>query len=600
MEPHLQTLNFKFKLIVTLLGTFCGLLVAPQVDAEPNITPPVSEENIPNAVLTDQIFFQTLSSEIAAQRGQIGPAYGTLMSMANQTHDPRFAKRATEIAWGNRYADDAIAAARTWLLLSPKSEEAFQSLQAMLVATGKLNDLSAISQEHYAQYSSDQRIANLVQLQRLLTRSQDKDAVTGIMEKLAAQDTNRYEPHLILARTATQFHDDAKAQQETQTALKINPDSELALLTHVQLIQQTEPDKTIKLIRDFLSRNPKAIDARVTLTRLLIEQKQSSAVRQEMDKLEKSTTTFPKLLLSLASLSLEASQPDQAEKYLTTYVDRTKNAARQKDNSGEDTEILHGSDLARSYQLLSQIAEDRGNLTAALDWINKLDESDRSAQSEIKRATLLGKIGKLQESREVLAKLATSNLVAPADRYQISLTEAQILRDAGKPQEAFNVLSDALNKTPNQPELLYDYAMAAEKLDKLDVMEGALRKLIEIRPQNQHAYNALGYSLADRKQRLPEALELVQKAVSLAPDDAFIIDSLGWVYYRMGNLDKSLTYLRQAYELKQDVEIGAHLGEVLWESGQRNEAQKYWKEVLKTDPKNETLRAVLGKYKTGL
>jgi tetratricopeptide (TPR) repeat protein len=182
-------------------------------------------------------------------------------------------------------------------------------------------------------------------------------------------------------------------------------------------------------------------------------------------------------------------------------------------------------------------------------------------------------------------------------RVQLILAEAQLLREAGQPEEAFAVVGRALEKLPDNTDLLYDYAMLAEKIDRIDILESSLRKVISIKPDHAHAYNALGYSLADRSMRLPEARELVEKALALSPDDAFIIDSMGWVEYRLGDSEKALEYLRKAYAERQDPEIAAHLGEVLWATGHHSEAEKVWNEALAKAPDNDTLIKTIKRFK---
>jgi Flp pilus assembly protein TadD len=176
---------------------------------------------------------------------------------------------------------------------------------------------------------------------------------------------------------------------------------------------------------------------------------------------------------------------------------------------------------------------------------------------------------------------------------QLLVAEAQLLRDANRHGDAYDMLGQALQKVPDQPELLYDYALTAEKLERHDVAEENLRKLIQVKPDHAHAYNALGYSLADRNQRLPEARKLIEKALEISPEDYFIIDSLGWVLYRQGDLPGAARELRRAYAGRPDAEIGAHLGEVLWVMGERAEAERIWKEALEAGPDNETLQKTI-------
>ena len=203
---------------------------------------------------------------------------------------------------------------------------------------------------------------------------------------------------------------------------------------------------------------------------------------------------------------------------------------------------------------------------------------------------MLSKQGKLNEARKHLQQIAAQN---PEQRVALTQAEAQLLRDASAYKDAFDLLGTALAKTPDNPELLYEHAMAAEKIDRIDVLEASLRKLIAVKPDNADAYNALGYTLADRNQRLPEARELIEKALKLSPDNAYIIDSMGWVLFRLGRNAEALEHLRRAYSLRPDAEIAAHLGEVLWATGQQDEARKIWLQALKEHEKNEALQSTV-------
>src|SRR5438876_211438 len=180
---------------------------------------------------------------------------------------------------------------------------------------------------------------------------------------------------------------------------------------------------------------------------------------------------------------------------------------------------------------------------------------------------------------------------------QLMVAEAQLLREANHSRDAFELLGQALQKDPEQPDLLYDMALTAEKLERYEQMESNLRKLIEVQPEHAHAYNALGYSFAERNTRLAEARKLLEKALELSPEDYFIIDSLGWVLYREGNLKGAAEQLRRAYSGRPDAEIGAHLGEVLWVMGRRDEAERIWQESVKSAPENDTLQKTIKRFK---
>jgi Flp pilus assembly protein TadD len=240
------------------------------------------------------------------------------------------------------------------------------------------------------------------------------------------------------------------------------------------------------------------------------------------------------------------------------------------------------------------LALEQKNDAAASDWLNKISPSSQQyIPAQITRAQLLEKQGKPDDARKLLAGLQAQD---PRDQALIARTDAAILFDAKRYQEAEDRLAQATADYPDDPDLTYDYAMAAEKNGHYDTMEAQLRKLIESQPDNPQAYNALGYSLADRGVRLQEADKLIQKASSLAPDDAFIMDSVGWVKYRLGDTTDALKLLRKAYDLQPNAEIGAHLGEVLWKTGAQDQARDAWREARKLEPDNDTLLKTLKRF----
>jgi Flp pilus assembly protein TadD len=240
------------------------------------------------------------------------------------------------------------------------------------------------------------------------------------------------------------------------------------------------------------------------------------------------------------------------------------------------------------------VAEEQKRWPQAIQWYEQVQEGDHALNARMRTANVMAKQGKLDQALGYLHKVATDN---PDQEVQVTVAEAQLLRDAKRYQEAMDLLAGALKADPDQPELLYDYALTAEKLDRFDVLEENLKKLIKVQPDHAHAYNALGYSLAERGKRLPEARKLIEKALELAPDDSFIIDSMGWVQYREGDLKGAVQTLRRAYDGRPDAEIGAHLGEVLWVMGNRAEANRVWEESLKSAPDNESVRQTIQRFR---
>jgi len=246
--------------------------------------------------------------------------------------------------------------------------------------------------------------------------------------------------------------------------------------------------------------------------------------------------------------------------------------------------------------MLAQAAEQQNDFKGAEAWLAKVDNPQKALEVVTRRASLLARQGKIKEAREMIRK---SPEKTEDDARAKLLAEAQVLRDVKRWADANTVLAGANQKFPNDVDLLYEQSMMAEKLNKLDDMEKLLRRVIEIKPDHHHAYNALGYSLAERNLRLPEAKALIQKALEIAPGEPFITDSMGWVEYRIGNRAEALRLLRGAYRSRPDPEIAAHLGEVLWINGERDEAKRVWREGRSKDSTNDVLRETLARLRVG-
>jgi Flp pilus assembly protein TadD len=253
--------------------------------------------------------------------------------------------------------------------------------------------------------------------------------------------------------------------------------------------------------------------------------------------------------------------------------------------------------LTQAWLLLAQAAEQRGDLKAAEGWLARIDNPKRALEVQTRKASLLVRQGKLKEARALIKAVPERG---PEDARAKLLAEAQVLRDGKRWKDAAELLADANRRHADDVDLIYEQAMAEEKVERFSEMEKLLRRVIALKPEHPHAHNALGYSLADRNQRLPEARDLIRKALELSPGDPFITDSLGWVEFRLGNRDEAAKLLRQAYRARPDTEIAAHLGEVLWAMGEREEARQIWQDARGRDANNEVLRETLARLKVGL
>ncbi len=549
---------------------------APASEAQALAPEPVDRAVLPNQELTENLLYEFLLAEIAVQRGNAALSAQAYVDLAKRTRDPRIARRATEVAaLYARMNNAAIDAATVWHETEPGSTRALEALTGLLVAAGRYDE-ALPNLKKLLTGSANDPANGFTQLTRTLANAQDKQAALKLVHRLAADYPKLAEAHFAVARAAVNAGDEPVALEEARKAVQLRPDWEPAVLLEAQLLQKASADQAASLLAGYLKKYPAARETRLAYARLLVAQKRFGEARAEFQKLMAGVPDSTDAAFAVALLSLQLKDYDAAEKYLRSLIE---SPYRDKDG-------------VRLY--LGQVAEERKNLPEALRWYGEVGEGEQYVQAQIRYAQVLARQGKLDEARVRLQQAAAKN---SQQRVQLTLAEAQLLRDANQPKAAFDLVGQALDRVPNNPELLYDYAMLAEKIERVDILEASLRKLIEIRPEHAHAYNALGYSLADRNQRLPEARELIEKALQLAPEDSFIIDSMGWVLYRMGNLKDSLGYLRRAFAGRPDPEIAAHLGEVLWTMGERAEAERVWGDATRESPDNETLANTIKRLK---
>lgn len=567
--------RFSATLIATSLVSGC----ASVPNNKPFPAPAVIAQEIkrpapPKQELTDQTLYSFLLAEIAVQRGELGLASKAYKSLLKDTNDYRIAERAAQVALGAQNADDGLAAAQRWLELEPESIPARQTVAGILVSKGNLTQAKPHLQKILAAEGANVGHGFLF-LNKLLARHPNKAEVLRLVQDLAKDYPNLPEAHFAEALAAWNTDNKPLALQALDIALSQRPGWEDAALFKAQVLQSTSTEKAAEFYNAFLRDYPHSRELRLAFARFLVQEKQYPEAREEFKRLSVDFPDQADVPLAIGLLSMQLKDYDAADTYLRQALDRG----------------VKDEDAVRLY--LGQLNEERKHWDEARQWYDAV-EGAQAFNAKIRIAGLLAHQGKLPEARAYLQTIAvTSN----QQRTQVITAEAALLRDAKQYQEAFDVLGKALEKLPNHPDLLYDYAMAAEKLDRIDVMESSLKKLIQVKPDNAHAYNALGYTLADRTTRFDEAKRYIDQAIKLAPNDAFILDSLGWLQYRMKDNSQAISTLRHALSVRADPEIAAHLGEVLWVSGDKSEAKKVWDSALKDNPNHEAILGAIQKYK---
>ena len=561
---------------VVLLGACTGMTPRKQPDANPRptIASETQRPEPPKQELSPQLLYQILLAEIAMQRGDTQLAVRAYLDLMQKTQDYRIAERTAQLALNARMADEALLAAERWLVLEPASIGARQTMAGILVTKGRLTEARPHLEKILAAEEVN-RGNGFLHLNNLLARHSNKAATLGLVQELARGYPQLPEAHFAVARAAWSAGEKELAVKASTDVLALRPDWEGAALFKAQVLQSIAGPQAANYYITYLREYPQAREMRLSYARLLVQEKQFGPAREEFKRLIADFPNNPEVPLAIGLISMQLQEYDAAETYLVQAL-----AAGVKDE-----------DAVRYY--LGQLNEERKRWIDAKRWYEAVGGSQAFA-AQLRIAGLLARQGDLPAARTHLQKMTvTTN----QQRAQVAAAESSLLRDAKQLKEAFEVLNKALEKLPNHPELLYDHAMAAEKIDRIDVMEVSLKKLIQVKPDHAHAYNALGYTLADRTTRYEEAKQYLDQALKLAPEDPFILDSMGWLQYRMKDYSQAIITLRQALSVRADPEIAAHLGEVLWAAGQKDEAQKVWDGALKDNPGHEALTGTVHKFK---
>lgn len=571
-------MNLKIPGALLLLFFFAACAQIPGKTAH-NASKPAQQaetgqSRLPNQDLTPPILFDFLLGETALQRGDQEIATRTYLKLARSTRDPRVAQRATEIALHSRLAVPALEAAKIWVELDPNSVTARQTIAALLVNSDRLDEARPHLEKLLASEGGSIDEA-FMQLNSLLVRNANKNATFELVRQLAQPYPELPEAHFAVSQAAWFANHFDIALAEMKQALALRPEWEMAAIYQGRILARTSNANAMEFYKDYLKTYPKANDTRITYARLLLVEKDYVKAREQFEKLLAENPGNADVALAVGLLSMELREYDIAESNFKKALE------------------LDYRDPGMVRYYLGGIYEKTQRPNEAMEWYRSVTGGSQYIPAQIRYAVLLTKKGKADEALKHLQQLPATN---DQQRAQLIIAESQLLRETGAYQKAFQLLSDGLEKLPDHVDLLYDRALAAEKIGKSDIMEQDLRKLIQLKPDHAHAYNALGYGLAEHSDRLPEALELIEKAIMLSPNDPYIMDSLGWVHYRMGNLNQGLSYLRQAFGMNPDPEIAAHLGEVLWVQGIKDEAKEIWQTALKNNPGNETLISTMKKF----
>lgn len=592
------------KQLISVFSALC--LAVPGLWAQPAPPtpdlPPAARPEAPAAAqavkpapssLDGELFYQVLIGELTAREGDAPTGFSLMLDAARKTNDAQLYQRAADIALQSRSGDAALQAAQAWRQAQPASREANRYVLQILVALNRITETTEALKTEVRLAPLAERPVAITNLPRFFARVSDKKLATSVLENALADElkTPATGPAAwtALGRMRLAAGDLPAALEAAERAQVLDPNSEAPALLALELMDPKLP-RAEALVQKYLEGNPRALpEIRMAYARALLDSQRYAEASAQLQVVTRDKPDYPEGWLVLGSLQLQDNQLAQAQASLLRYIELA--------GQGDAPQAQTSRGLSQAYLSLAQLAEKRKDFAAAENWLNRIPDAQELVQAQARRASLLAKQGKLAEARQLIRQLPERNA---EDKRVKLMAEVNLLREQKEYRGAYELLAQAVAQFPDEPELLYDQAMVAEKLNALPEMERLLREVVRRKPDYHHAYNALGYSLADRNVRLPEAKQLILKALEYAPEDPFIRDSLGWAEFRLGNKAEALKIFEAAYKAKPDPEIAAHFGEVLWSLGQRDRAMAIWKEGMLLNADNETLLETLKRLRVRL
>lgn len=587
MDYYGRMSRIPYLIALALLAFACGAK-AQSASTQPAESALV--EKVPDrSALNASIFYQVVLAELSFNNGDMGAAYSLMLHAARESSEAQLFQRAVDMALSGRDANAAIGAAKAWQQALPQSQEADRYLLQLLIGLNRLPESLAPLQRSVARASAAERAAVINALTRLYLRASDKVTAADVIEKALSNEltsrTNGPAAWAAIGNVRLLAGNRAGALAAVRKGAALAPLSDDIASLAVNLLDGSSDDLD-QLLSTYFATTPNP-NVRMTYVRKLIELQRYPQALAQVTQLTQAQPDLADAWLVRGSIEFQNQDLSKAELSLNRYLAALPAVKSQEDF---DEESLTPRGVVQAYLLLSQIAEKRGDFAKAQGFLARINSPQDIARVQIRRALMLSKQGQVDEALALVRNLPEDDADQARTKLQAQL---QLLREARREAQAHALLVQATALNPDDPDLLYELALSTEKLGHADEMEKVLRRIIALQPDYHAAYNALGYSLADRNQRLPEARALIEKALTFAPNDPFILDSLAWVEFRSGNSAQAVRLLREAYTVRPDAEIAAHLGEVLWTMNLRDEANAAWAKGLELNRDNDTLKATI-------
>ena len=513
-----------------------------------------------------EFVYKFLLAEIAAQRGDLTSAGHLYYDLAKLTKNIPLAQRATNIAGYARNGRLALDSAELWRQLDNDSLEAKQILAELFISSGNLAKARPIIEKLLEQEKT--RADGFLYLNNLLTKVENKKNALRFILAISKPYPELAEAHFSIAHTAYFAGDLKLAEKELDITESIKPNWETAALFRGYMLAIDWPEKALEFYQSFLNVNPNSNEVRLEYAKILANLKMYSKAKSEFLRLVDGSLASPEISLTVALLSLELNDNILAEKFFNQALERGY------------------SDRDKIQIYLAKIYLDRKKPDLAIKFLDKISSGQLFVEAKILTAEIIAEHRSVDDG---IASLSKYKNLSADDKLQFLKAKTSLLYNNNRQQDAFDLMKGADLNFNNSAEFKFDYAMLAEKMGNLLLMEQLLKEAIKLKPDYAYAYNALGYSYADRNIKLADAKKYIEIALSISPNNHYIMDSMGWLHFRMGNIEIALQFIEKAYKIQKDPEIAAHLGEILWKMGKLKQAEKVWEESIKIYPSNTVL-----------
>ncbi len=571
MLKYLHNKVFNALLVAMLLSLAgcAGFSSQEIIREQTEVLPPVKEK--------DSLVFNVLAGEFAGARGSLQTAANYYMRAAEQSREAVVADRAAHISLYARQYKNALAAVKIW---QQSGEAGIEAQRILAIANLKLGKLTAAIQafEKFLFVDGKLNRQSMNAFTGVLRHHKNNDDALQVLLALNQKYPNQAPLLLQLGQSQAGAKQYEKALAAADQVLDLAPDTAAAYLLKAQVYSaQNKLDAALNAVASALEKRPSDNRLRLQYARMLVQLKKYDDAWEEFMQLRLNIPDDSGVLLSLALLSVETNKQLLAKEYFKELIEKKQH-------------------LSQAHYYLARIEQSDKNYEAALQHYAQVKQGDFIMDANIRRAGLLAETGKSESALQALQQLLAAKDLKPIVKSRLYLAQGELLRRDNRMQDAMDLYTQALQQIPSNVDLLYARALTAEKLDRFDITEADLRRVLQREPQNANALNALGFTLADRNERLSEAKEYILKAAALLPNDPAILDSLGWLYYRMGEYDEAIKWLQKAFAKYKDAEIAAHLGEVLWEDGQTEKARSVWQQGVELDAENTVLKQTLKRY----